>query len=411
MLPPVSEFAPSGDSRGMTFAKHHVSSVEVDDAPAWRIRLAVLWSNPWFGAAFLFLASMLIYLPGANRVPHVDELYHILAAYGVLAEGVPRIADGLYTRAELFTRLVAGSMALFGDHPLSARLPSLLAGGVLVVAVFLWTRAVAGNLAAWIAAGFLCLAPASAQLFLWVRFYALFALAFWLGAVGAYALATRPWSWPRDAVLAAGCVVAFALAWHLQPLTLIGLVGIGVWLAVAIVLPWLWRHLATPSRRWGFLAAGTALAAVAGLVVLSVGSEPLQALWQKYRWSPLHSIEHQNAVWYYHLVMLKDYPTLWSVVPLISLLALAVRPQPALFCTTVFVVILALLSFAGMKDPRYLFFALPFLFVPWGIALASGLTAAGRWVVAVNQSFRGFFSMCVTRSPACSHTRAKSSGS
>jgi hypothetical protein len=54
------------------------------------------------------------------------------------------------------------------------------------------------------------------------------------------------------------------------------------------------------------------------------------------------------------------------------------RPRPAAFCCTIFITTFVLLSLAGMKTERYLVFALPFLFVVWGIALA----AAWPWLRA-----------------------------
>ena len=64
-------------------------------------------------------------------------------------------------------------------------MPSVIAGSLLVVAVFLWTRSVAGSLAAWIAALFVALAPISIQVSQFARFYALQGLVFWLAATGA----------------------------------------------------------------------------------------------------------------------------------------------------------------------------------------------------------------------------------
>ena len=146
------------------------------------------WDNVWLSAGLLFAAAVLIRLIDLDHLPRNDELYTVLAARGWLTDGVPRIADGIYDRAELYTILVAQFFRVLGESLVVARLPSLLAGSGLVVAVFLWTRSVAGNAAAWIAALFVCLSPLEIQLSQYARFYTLFGLLFWLGATGIYAL-------------------------------------------------------------------------------------------------------------------------------------------------------------------------------------------------------------------------------
>jgi hypothetical protein len=206
----------------------------------WQARLIELAQDWRFSMIFLFAFSTLIRFIEIDRWPHVDELYHVMAAQGWLAHGEPRIADGLYTRAELFTALVAGSLRLFGDNLVAARLPSVVAGSLLVVAVFLWTRMVVGSAAAWIAALLLCLSALSFQLFLWARFYALHALVFWLGAIGTYALVEAELSLWRKLGLVVGIGVAFLLALHLHDVTLVGLAAIAVWLCLTVALPWLW---------------------------------------------------------------------------------------------------------------------------------------------------------------------------
>ena len=121
-----------------------------------------------------------------------DELYHFLAAQCWLAEGQLRIADGIYERTALFTIFLAQWLGLFGESLVVARLPSLIAGVALVVLVFLWTRTVAGNLAAVIAALLLALGPGERPDQPVYPFLRPARLLFWLGAVGAYRLVTSP---------------------------------------------------------------------------------------------------------------------------------------------------------------------------------------------------------------------------
>lgn len=173
-----------------------------------RIALAVL---------ALLLGSLLIRLVGLGSPPEFDEMYTVLAAHGWSIDGEPRIAEGLYDRARLFTMIVAWFFNGLGESIVVARLPSVIAGSLLVVAVFLWTRAVAGNLAAWIAALFVALAPISIQVSQFARFYALQGLVFWLSAIGVYAVCTRRFDYRTTILLVIACGLGFLFALHCAP--------------------------------------------------------------------------------------------------------------------------------------------------------------------------------------------------
>ena len=71
--------------------------------------------HPWRAPLLLALAAGLLYCINLGHLPHPDELYHILAAQGMVVTGEPRIAEGLYTRTWLFTWLVARCFSLFGE--------------------------------------------------------------------------------------------------------------------------------------------------------------------------------------------------------------------------------------------------------------------------------------------------------
>jgi 4-amino-4-deoxy-L-arabinose transferase-like glycosyltransferase len=323
----------------------------------------------WMAPLLLFALALAMRLAHLDDFATFDELYHVLAARGWLAEGEMRIAEGTYERAPLYTLLVAQFFALFGESLEVARVPSVLAGAALVVLVFVWTRKVAGALAAWLAALLVCFAPDGITTSQIARFYALHGLLFWLGAIGTYRLLTEPPRGLQFAMLAAGTLASFALALalHLQPLTLIGLVGLGLWVALAYVLPWLIRRL--PQWSVWLVVFGLLLLGAVG-TALFLQTELGAALLAEYRGTPLWMAETRNAFWYYHLGFMLDYPTLWSLSALAVLVSLAYRPQPAAFCTCVFAVAFFLLSFAGPKGIRFMYWAMPFLFVLWGMALA-----------------------------------------
>ena len=341
------------------------------------LRRTHAYARAWIGAALLLLLSVWVRAVALDRLPVTDELYTLLAAKGWLQYGAPRIGDGIYPRAQLYTLLLGGWLKAFGDTLVSARALSLLFGSCLVVAVFLWTRRAAGQIAAWIAGVLLALAPLSVDVSQFVRFYTLHALVFWLSVTGAYTLVTRRHPPGKTTLVAIGTVVGFLFALHLQILTTIGLAGLGVWLVLAVGMPWL--RAQDERRRHAALVVAGGLVLLAGAALLLSGKA--EALLAEYRWAPLWNRTHRSEFWYYHIYFVERWPTLWSLTPLALLLALVHRPRPAALGMCVFVVSFVLLSFGGMKDPRYLFFALPFLFLLWGIALAKVFERFFPWLV------------------------------
>jgi hypothetical protein len=323
----------------------------------------------WVAGVFLFILSILVRLVDLEQLARFDEIYTMLAARGWLEHHVPRIADGVYSRAELYTVFIAGWLKLFGDSLVVARLPSVLFGSLLVVAVFLWTNAVAGRSAAWISGLFVALASMSVEMSQFARFYALHAFAFWCGAIGVYGLTTGPASSARrQAAIGLGAVLSLLVALYVQILTLIGIVGLAAWLGLAVLLPFLAQY-SRPRQYWTVLGA---LALAVGLAAGAVlASDIAGNLLERYLEVPLTVIHHKGEFWFYHLHFIERYPTLWPVFPFLALVAVAARPRPSIFAICVFGVVFAIVSFGGQKSLHYLFFALPFLYVVWAIALAS----------------------------------------
>ncbi len=264
---------------------------------------------------------------------------------------------------------------------MAARIPSLLAGSLLVVLVFLWTRVHAGQLAAWIAALLLCLSPISIYASTFARFYAIHGLLFWLAAVGVFALTETPMSRLGRAALASAIGLCLLLALHLQPLTVVGAGGLALWLVVAVGLPWLGAQRHDP-RQFRLLIAAIVLGMIVSAVVL-IESGIVHTLFTILRNTPVHSQPVSNQVWFYHLHLIENYPSFWPLLPFMALVALAAKPRPSLFSLCVFLPGVGVLSIGAMKHTDYIYFLLPFLFVTWGIALAQAWPFLRRCVIAV----------------------------
>jgi 4-amino-4-deoxy-L-arabinose transferase-like glycosyltransferase len=214
----------------------------------------------------LALAVRLNGLDWRDGALSTDEARLVLAANGVRATGLPILpSDRLYTRGLVTIYATAPSLALFGVHDWSARLPGVAAGALLVPAVFLLARAVAGTTPALAAAGFVVVA---APLVAWSRqawppatFLVLFTLTAYAGYRG-FGRDERRWQ-----VLAA---LGFLLTLLAYELAMIVPAGLGLYLAGRVLRRdlawWQGRHtlvaLAIAALAVGLLAAlGLALRA------------------------------------------------------------------------------------------------------------------------------------------------------
>lgn len=323
----------------------------------------------------LAVLSLALYAVNLDRATFPDELYHILAAKGLLETGEPRIAEGVYTRAYPFTWIVAQSFRLFGESLVAARLPSVLATTLLVLVLFFWVRREAGDTAAGIAAGLYAISPFAVLIAQFCRFYALQALAFTLGLWLVHdLLRDRPDRLPGLLWRAAAAAALFAFAALLQPTTLIGLVALAAWAGPVL----LWRLFATPAlSRRGRILVAVALAGLAVAFALAALAGGLfEELWRQYREVPLFNRENRDRFWFYHAWYVLFYPTLWTGVGIAALLAWVRAPRLGSFATVVFATAFLLNSFAGPKSLRYIAYAQPLLFVIWGIAIAAVLPAS-----------------------------------
>jgi len=330
----------------------------------------------WSGTLLVFVASTLLYLINIDRFPHPDELYHILAARGLLATGEPRIAEGLYERVFLHTWLIARFFELFGDSLFSARLPSALAIAASAALLFAWLARHAGIAAAWIGAGLFAVSPFAVDIAQFARFYGLQTITFLAGALLTYAAVEQSGATRWRA--AAGAVVLLALSAYFQATSLIGIFGLAIWLAIRIGTVILTSD--DIARRQKFLLIGGAiLAAIIAIIVLAASGLALHA-WEKYRSVPPFNESRANEFWYYHAWFTLYYPSFWPLIGLVSLFALVLRPGPALFALVVFVTGFLLNSFAAPKGLRYFIYAQPFLFILIGIALGAIVRQAGQWL-------------------------------
>lgn len=115
----------------------------------------------------------------------VDEATSILAARGLLENGVPILPSGQeYDRAILSTYTIAASIKLFGNSEFAARLPSAILGALAIPLTFLLGKRTIGANASLIATFFLTFSLFEIAWSRQARMYQLFQTSFLLVLVG-----------------------------------------------------------------------------------------------------------------------------------------------------------------------------------------------------------------------------------
>ena len=325
-------------------------------------------SNVW-PAVLVFLVALVVRFAAGGTLPLLsDEAWHLLAGHSWIHEGTLRVDQGAYTRAGYYTILVAWFMDAFGETLAVARLPGVIAGAALVLAVFEWLRRQSGLIAGWIGALLVCFHDLSILLSAEVRFYTLHALCLWLTAAIVYQVAEGD-SGRRQSVW------MLAVAAALSAVALLVQATAGV--ALAAIVLWAVCDLAYRFRTclWAAVRSHWILAAVSAVVLLggavSIFLHPpaaLAGLYAEFRHTAYWAQPRQDWMLFYERYYSETITLLWGLFPPAFAAAFIHRPRAAVYCAFLFIVPTLIMSFGGMKAGRYVFFALPYLFATWGLA-------------------------------------------
>ena len=316
----------------------------------------------------VFVIALVARLIGLHHTPYVDELNHVMAARSLLERGTLEIAPGgdPYTRARSFTWLVAGLFKVFGESLAVARMPAVLAGSALVTALFVWVRSVAGRGAAWTAAMLLCFQPQSLYLSQLARFYTIQALCFFVGATLVSRVVTdRALARTRAIQLGVLALLLFLFALHLQIITIVGIAGVLAW-AVA-------DRARASLRRSELLVAIVALLVLLAITAVAIQHGAFARQLAMFTYVDQWAAANRHNVRYYHDLFLDQYATIWTLFPLLAILAIYRNGRAALFCLATFTIAFVAHSLAAWKAERYLFSVMPMFFAIAGIGLAEGV--------------------------------------
>jgi hypothetical protein len=321
-----------------------------------------------FGALLLWVMARAV----INHVPLYDELLHFLSAEGIRRTGEPAIASGLYTRALLYTKLVAASLAIFGDNIVAARLPALAAAMVLIFVGAAWIAHRVGLIAGLVSATCLCLVPATLELAVFARFYTLHALLILSMGIVLFEALIPGRSRLYRTVLIILAAVLIPPAWHLQPTTLVAVAAL-LCGATALLLVDHWLLVRTVVLRYPVRIAAAGAAVVLAGAILTIRLDLIAPL----REVPLWAAWAANTPEYYLIDFSRGMPLLWPLFPAVAITALLVHRRLTIFCTVVLLVALLVHSMAAAKSTRYVYYALPFFCMVWGCAIDSAITLVG----------------------------------
>ena len=325
----------------------------------------------WPVALLLAIGAMLLLPVITHSIlahpPEYDELLHVLAARGINEAGVPGIADGLYTRAELYTRLIAWVTGFSDNELVAARLPALFFGMLLTALLTGWVAVRAGWIAALVVAGLFVISPMTLNSAVLVRFYTLHTLLmtmlllFWFESS----------HWQRYAnnlvryiaICAAVSVVLIWLGMQFHDLTKITIVS-GVAALFMVVLFDYRRPLKQLVDRHPVLIglAGLCLAVV--FVLIFIRFDVMTMLRGTV---PMWSVDRAGNYAFYISALSVHLPFIWPLFPLMVICAFFDKPRVVVFCLTAFLVSLLINSLAAQKATRYFYHAYPMFCILWAI--------------------------------------------
>lgn len=331
----------------------------------------------WGGALAAGLIGAVLLVLMARTVldhpVHYDELLHILSARSLLQTGAPLIADGIYTRASVYTHLVAWSFSLFGDDPLSARLPALAAGAGLAFVLGVWVVRRLGLLTGVAAAVLLCVVPSTVDVAVFARFYSVHALLITVMFIAAYD-ALQPGRTAGVRAAAMALVVSIVLlGWHFQETTIIAAGALATAMLSLIALDY-WTAVAAFARRRPLLV----LFVLVSVAVLGVAVTEYVGLLDQLGTTALWAAQNASRPHYYLAKFRNELPLLWPLLPAAAVIAVL---QPAsrrlaVYCLVVVSFGLLLHSIAAQKVMRYVYYLVPLMCVVWASALANLMNSA-----------------------------------
>ena len=303
-----------------------------------------------------------------DHPPEYDELLHVLAAQGINDSGEPRIADGEYPRARLFTQIVALLPDGGGKSELIiARLPALIAGALLVALLGAWVSLNNGILAGLATAATLAILPDTVHLSVLVRFYTLHALLMVCMLILIFEALSPGRTALSIIILCALSALSFAIGFQLQVLSQVTALA-GVSASIAVLM---YDHRQTLLSLGKKNPTSVLLLLISLLIIVSILVYKLN-VYEKLRGvTPAWSVSKANDIFFYIKSYTSRFPLLWPLFPVFLVVGFFSNRRMTLFFAIVVFVSLAISSIASQKATRYAYHLAPSIAVIYGIGLSA----------------------------------------
>lgn len=325
--------------------------------------LALRWPMALMLAGFSMLLLPALTHSILDHPPEYDELLHILAARSFNETGIPSIADGLYSRTELYTRLVASVTGFTDKELVAARLPALLFGMLTTAMLTAWVSFRAGWIAAIATASVFAILPDTLNSVVQVRFYSLHTLI--MGAILLFWFESSNWKVGLRNLLVFVIVSSLMLWLGLQfhELTQITIISGAAGLIMLLLFDQQERVQQTVVQH-PVICVLSCLAMLCAIALAAIHFDVMTLM----RGSvPLWSANKASNYAYYVSALSVQLPFIWPLFPLMLIGAFYEKPRLALFCLTAFLVALVINSIAAPKATRYFYHAYPMFCILWGV--------------------------------------------
>ncbi len=312
-----------------------------------------------------------------------DELIHYYAAKSIGEGKAPLLPSGLvYSRGIDLTRLVALSIQNIDDPERAARLPSAVFGilNLILFGAIAWM--IGGAWSAVWATLLLAVYPEAIFQSRITRFYT-YQLCFGLIALGTgwFAFRRAGEGVPKSSreirsqwMLAALTGVAFLLAARVQITTFS--VALGWMVFVTIVACRDFFALRAKSLRRSVPLQIVLLSGIFGALVLTLSPGMLSEIIRQARFNPVWAKSTAGGPLFYYYTLSDSFPSVVSLMPLVFLIVTIKNRWLALYLAAWFVVPLFFHSVLfAWKGDRFVFLAMPALFLAFGIAAQIGCRA------------------------------------
>jgi len=330
-----------------------------------RPRIAILEIALLCAAILLSLVLGFAHL-GVPSLWH-DEALYVFVGKSLIETGWPALPSGVtYTNGIVFSTILAGTMALFGDGEAAVRAPSVIFAAIAILLVYALVRRLPGRPAALVTALMLAVSPWSVAWAREVRPYNLQLVLYLATAwcVWAYGTATRR----RSLLLhAAAACAAFFLAVHSVLHSVLFLAPVGVFALVMALREKRWRS------RWTALCCGVI---VVGVLTILMFRFLLPAMEQDMVFNrtslggKMVDPDRADRLYYFRWLWLNLSSGYFILAMLGSGLMLLKEKRRGLYAAALFWAPVLFLTFlVGYRQPRFMYFTFPFYIAAFSFAL------------------------------------------